>query len=174
MPLTPSVAVSQSALSPSQVVLTDNSTGSDGNIVSRRVSFQNADGDYLTPNGTSSTIAWLSWPYADVSATFIVLTEDAAVYLDVQWLDGSGNVLYSAPNYYAFLEYNKQFAVYLGQLQAATPGIIKDSNYLFSMAAFWNYITYATVMIEVAADISNSQNLINKATEMRLNESKFF
>jgi hypothetical protein len=29
-------------------------------------------------------------------------------------------------------------------------------------------------MITEAADISNSQNLMNKATYMRLNESKFF
>lgn len=175
MPLTtPQVSVSQSALTPANITIVDDSVGSDVNIVSRRVSFQTAEGTYITTTGASSSIAYEAWAYADVNKTWTLLTEDMALLITVQWLDISGNVLYTYSNFYPLTKFNKNFAVYLGQLQALSPGILQDNNYVMNMATFWAYITYSIVMIEEAADISSSQNLMNKATLMRLNESKYF
>jgi len=172
MPIIPAITVSQSALAPNLITVNDTSTGSDVAITSRRIYFQTSQGTYLVEIGT--TTDYEIWSYADSSETFDVLTEDSALSIVVQWLNISNTILYTYTQVYPFSEYNKQFAVYLGDLQATTPGILQDVNYATNMAIFWMYIVYAINMVEIAADISSSQNLFNKGTYMRQNESLFF
>ena len=172
MPITPSIIVSQSAVSPNIVTIEDNSSGSDAGISQRRIYVQTSTGSYLVPAGT--TTDFTQWAYANASISLNILTEDTAVYIVTQWLDVGNNVLYTYNNYYCLAEYNKQFAVLLGQLQAVSPGILQDANYATNMAVFWMYIVYAENMVLIASDISNSQNLLNKGTQMRLNESMYF
>lgn len=174
MPIIPAITVSQSALTPANVTLVDGSSGSDPAIASRRVSFETAYGTYLTEAGTFTTITYETWSYANASDTWDILDEDMALFIKVEWLNAGGGVLYTFNDYYPLIKFNKNFAVYLGQQQALSHGIIQDSNYMSNWANFWSYITQSIVMIEEAADISNSQNLMNKATEMRLDQSKYF
>lgn len=174
MPLTPNIIVEQSAISPANITLVDDSSGSDGAIASRKVSFQNSQGQYLTTAGTFNTPTYEAWSYADASDTWAILSEDMALFISVFWLNGAGATLYTFNDYYALTKYNKNFAVYLGQQQALSPSIIQDTNYQSNWNTFWGYITQSIVMIEEAADISNSQNLMNKATYMRQNQQLYF
>lgn len=168
----PAFTISQSALNPNTVTATDTSTGSDSNIVVRHIFFQTYAGNYLVQSGT--TTDYEIWLLANTSQSFNILPQDYSVNVTVQWLDISGNVLYTLSDEFCLVEYNKQFLVYLGQQQAITPGILQDANYAMNLSVFWAYIRYAIDMVEIGADISNSQNLLDKATYMRLNESKFF
>ncbi len=174
MPIVPAITVSQSSLTPANITIVDASTGSDAAIASRKVSFQDSQGRYITTAGTFTTPTFETWAYADASKTWAILLEDMALFITVLWLDSGGATLYTFNDYYPLTKFNKNFAVYLGQQQALSPGITQDVNYANNWNIFWGYITQSIVMIEEAADISNSQNLMNKATYMRQNESKFF
>ena len=65
MSLTPNFTAVQSIGSPDSVQLTDSSTGSDGAIVSRRVSFRLSNGNYLT------LMAWVNISSFGISEAFI-------------------------------------------------------------------------------------------------------
>lgn len=172
MALTPAFTASQSGLTPNIVTLADTSTGSDSNITQRRVYFQNSQGSYVVSSGT--TTSYMTWSYADSSQTFDILTEDLALAITVQWLDVSNTVLYSLTQLYCFPQYNKNFFYYLLQQQALTPSIYQDTNYANNLANYWVQIIGAIQAVEIGADISASQNNLNKATFMMDNQNDFF
>lgn len=172
MSFTPSIQVSQSALTPNIVTVTDNSVGSDGAISQRRVYVQTAQGTYLVPSGTSTS--YTQWALANLSIALNILTEDQCVNIIVQWLNVSNAVLYSYENQYALSEYNKQFLIYLVAAQGLTPGIVQDSNYSGSIATFWTNIIAGINQVEFAADIGGGQNCFSRSTFMRLNQQNFF
>lgn len=172
MPLSPSIAVSQSALTPSNITIVDDSSGSDGAIASRRVYIQTATGTYLIESGT--TTDYEVWAYADASITLDVLTQDECVNILVQWLNSGGSVLYSYENQYALAEYNKQFLATLVAAQGLTPGIVQDTNYSGNIAIFWTNIIAGINQVEFAGDIAGGQDCFNRATFMRLNQSMYF
>src|SRR6185312_780359 len=95
MSLTPNFTAVQSTGDPSLVSLTDSSTGSDGAITSRRVSFRLANGNYLTLTGAATTQTFLTWPYADATKSFSVLQKPQSSSVTVDWLNVSGTVLYT-------------------------------------------------------------------------------
>lgn len=172
MALSPAFSVSQSALNPALVLVTDTSTGSDGAIVSRRVYVQTSTGTYLVPSGT--TTDYTVWPYADASISLNILAQDSACAVTVQWLDVSNNILYTLTQLYCFAEYNKQFFYYLIQQQALTPSIIQDANYFGNIATYWMNIVGGINAVEIGADISASQNCLNRATYMMQNQQDTF
>lgn len=172
MPIVPAFTISQSALSPSNVTATDTSTGSDVAITQRRIFFQTATGSYLVTTGT--TTDYNLWPYSDVSETFDVLPQDYATAITVQWLDVSNNVLYTLTQEYCLAENNKQFFYYLTQQQALTPSVLQDSTYFLNLATYWALIIGAINAAEIGADISNSQNCLNQATNMMNNQQLYF
>jgi len=172
MALTPSIAVSQSAATPNEVTITDDSTGSDAAITQRRVYVQDAEGNYLVESGT--TTDYEQWAYSDSSITLDILTEDECVNITVQWLNVSNVVLYTYENQYALSEYNKQFMVSLVAAQGLTPGIVQDTNYSGNIAIFWTNIVAGINQVEFAADIAGGQNCFNRATNMRLNQDLYF
>ena len=172
MPITPAFTASQSGLSPTVVTLTDDSTGSDVNITQRRVYFQNAYGSYVVASGTSTQ--YMPWSYADSSQAFNILTVDLSLAITVQWLDSSDTVLYSLTQLYCFPQYNKNFFYYLLQNQALSPWIYQDNPYNGNLALYWVNIIGAIQAVEIGADISASQNCLNRATNMMNNESMYF
>lgn len=174
MPLSVSFTISQSALNPGAVTANDTSTGTDVLVTQRRIFFQNSQGQYLTTSGTSSSSAYESWAYADASETWDLLDEDAALAITVQWLDVNNAVRYTLTQIYCLAEYNKQFFYYLVQQQAITPSILQDVNYAANMAAYWTNIIGAIQAVEIGADISASQNCLNRATDMMQNQTKYF
>lgn len=172
MALNASFSIAQTALLPNLVVAEDTSTGSDASVTQRRIFVQTATGAYLVPSGT--TTDYTQWSIAEPSITLNILTTDQACTVTVQWLDVSGNVLYTSSNVFCFPEYNKQFMYYLVQLQGLKPNVVQDNNYFGNMCQFWINVEGALVAIEVGADVSASQNCLDRASYMRLNQSLFF
>jgi hypothetical protein len=169
---TPAFTVAQSQLAPSNVLITDTTVGPDPTIVSRRVFIQTTFGTYLTPIGT--TTDYIQWSYANPTILLDILPTDYAVSVTVQWLNVSNVIVDTLTQVYCLREWNKQFLVYLGQLQAVTPGILQDANYAMNLGVFWAYVQYAFSMVDVGADIASSQNLLDKASYMRQNQSLYF
>ena len=172
MALTPAFTISQSALTPASVTATDTSTGSDAAITQRRIFFQSSNSTYLVVSGTSTD--YEQWAYADASKTFQILEEDSAVSVTVQWLNVSNTILYTLTQVYCLPQFNKQFFYYLVQQQALTPSILQDINYASNMAVYWTNITGAIQAIEIGADVSASQNCLNRATNMMNDQAKYF
>lgn len=172
MPITPAFSVSQSGLTPNIITVDDDSTGSDGAISARRIYFQTTYGTYLVTTGTVTD--YIVWAYADSEESFDVLTEDYALSITVQWVNSGGTVLYTLTQVYCFPQYNKNFFYYLVQNQALTPTILQDNNYSSNMAVYWTNIIGAINAVEVGADIAASQNCLNRATNMMLNQNIYF
>ena len=172
MPITPSISVSQSAGSPSLVGVADTSTGSDLSISVRRIYVQNSLGEYLVPSGTSTD--YTVWAYADASISLNILTEDQAVSITVQWLNSSNAVLYSLTEQYCLGQYNKQFFYQLISDLGLQPGTYQDTNYSGNVSILWTNIIAADSAVTYGSDIAASQNCLNRATNMRLNEGDYF
>ena len=87
MSFNPSFTAKQLYATPRILRVTDTSTGSDANILGRRVYLRKDDGTYLVPNGTTTDfIAW------DIFNSFIdidVLNIDYALEVKVDWIDDS-------------------------------------------------------------------------------------
>jgi len=166
-----SFSVSQSALTPSVVTLTDDSTGTDAQIYARRVYISNSDGDYLTGDGS---VDYDVWAWADNSDDFDILTESTACSIRVDWVNSAGTILYTLTNQYCLAQYSKNFLYYLVQLQGLTPGVVQDSNYSANLAILWANLRGALNSIEVADDISASQECLNRCTYFENNQNLFF
>jgi len=172
MPIVPAIVVSQSGLTPTSATVEDTSTGSDVAIAARHIYFQTNQGTYLVVTGT--TTDYEVWAYANSSQTWNLLPTDHAVNIIVNWVDVNGATLYTLNGLYCLRQNLKNFVVYLGQLQAITPSILQDPIYAANLSTFWAYVEYANSMVEWGADISNSQNLLDKATYMMQKEAIFF
>jgi hypothetical protein len=172
LPLTTSFSVSQPAATPNIIVVTDTSTGVDVAVTQRRVYVQDATGNYLVPSGT--TTDYIQWSYSDVAINLDVLTTDSAVNVRVDWLNVSNVVLYTENNNYAFTQYNRQFFVYLVQLQGLTPGVVQDANYFSNSAILWTMIQAAINAVEYGNNIAAAQNCLSIANQLRLNQAYSF
>lgn len=173
MSFSPSFTVSQSAAAPATVVFTDDSSGSDGAIVSRRIYVTDQSGSAVVPSGTST--AYISWILAtNPLSVSNLLTQDTAVDVLVQWLDSGNNVLYSSEDTFCLEDFGKQFFIYLFQQQALAPNIVQDSNYFGNLCQFWINLIGANTMITEAEDLSSSQNCLNRETYMAANQNLYF
>jgi len=166
-----SFTVSQSAITPQSVTITDTSTNVSVNIVKRRIYLSDAYGNYLTGNGT---VNYTEWPLVDLSITLSILTADTAANILVEWLNVSNVVVESLNNNYPLSQFGKQFLVYLVQLQGLVPGVYQDSNYSGNLAIFWTNIIAGDNQVTYGNDIAGAQNCYNRETQMRLQQSKYF
>lgn len=172
MPLIPNFTVSQTPAAPTNIVVTDTSTGSDSAIVARRVYVVNSQNQFLVPAGVTTTYTPWQWP--NPSVTLDILTEDQAVNIKVEWLGNFGIVLYETSYNFCLSQYNKQFFYYLVQVQSQTYNIIQDNRYWQNMATYWANIVGAIKAVELANDIFGSQACLNRATLMKDNQNKYF
>lgn len=172
MAFSPSFTVAQDPINPSNVIITDNSTGSDSNITQRRAFISNSAGTYLVPSGT--TTDYIQWAIANLTLTANILTQDTAVFTKIEWLDVSDAVLYSSEDYFCLAQFNKNFFTYLMQLQADAPTTPADTNYNDNCALFWSRVQGAINVVINNSDIASSQNCLDKATYMQLNQNNFF
>lgn len=164
MPFSQNYTASQTIGLPSQIVLTDTSTGSDGAITQRRVFFEKADGTYLVPSGT--TTDYVVWSYSASSKIFDLLNgSDAALSITVQWLNVSNTVLYSKATLWPFLLYQQQFLLTLTQSQIAagltTPAQLYNSNYYPAKVTVWLAVQDATNAVEIGNNIYDAQSAVN-------------
>jgi hypothetical protein len=172
MSFSPSFTVSQNPTNPGYLVITDTSTGSDASIVSRRITIKDSEGNYIVTSGTTTT--YMVWDINTNPISLNVLTQDTAANVKVEWLYTGSVVQYTANANYCFTQYNKQFLYYLIQLQSLNYNIIQDTNYWGNVGIFWTNITGAIKSVEIGNDIVAAQVCLNRATNMALNQEKYF
>jgi hypothetical protein len=171
MALSPDFTVSQSAITPASVTVTDTSTGSDVTITQRRIYVQTGDVTYLTGDGT---VNYTAWPLVDGSITLDILTQDTAANIRVDWLNVSDVIVETLNNNYPLCEFGKQFFYYLIQLQGLTPNMYQDLTYSGNLATFWATLNGGINAVEDGNDIAAGQNCFNIETNMQQNQSYFF
>ena len=172
MPYSQNFTVAQTSANPAYIIMTDTSTGTDGLIVSRRITITDSNGDYVVPAGVTTN--YIDWPLLDNPISLNILTQDMALNIMVEWLYAGAVVQYDLNNNYCFSEYNKQFLYYLIQLQSLTYNIIQDNNYWGNVSTFWINIIGAINSVAIADDIFASQVCLNRATFMAQNQATYF
>lgn len=165
MPFVPLFTVAQPLGSPSEITLTDSSTGSDGAITQRRVYFQKWNGEYLVEEGTSTE--YEAWALADTSDTFDVLPASEALKITVQWLDVSNAVLYDKVGYYGLTEDAEEFDYGLTQNVASNPLLINDNNFWRNKLKLRILIESGNNAITNVSDIYSAQQCYDMATEIQ-------
>jgi hypothetical protein len=169
--LTVSISIAQNNGTPSQMTITDTSTGSDGTITTRRIYLYKADNTNLVESGT--TTAYENWPIGDGPITLDVLDRDYALMVVVQWLAGT-TVVYSLTNYYVFTANAKNFLYELTETnQLSNPAILKDTQYLFNKLLMWEYVDDAELAITYD-DVLKSQLALDAAYNMIVNQNIYF
>jgi len=172
MALVPNFSVSQTPATPSNIVITDTSTGSDVNIAKRRVYVETSQSAFLVPAGVTTN--YTPWAYPTPSITLDILTTDQAVNVRVEWLDTFNNVLYQKAVNFCFSQFNQQFFYYLIQVQSQTYNVIQDNRYWTNMATYWANIIGAINAVQIGNDIFGSQTCLNRATFMMNNQLNYF
>jgi len=166
-----SFQVSQSASTPANVTITDDSTGLSGTITQRRVFVSQSDGTYLTGDGT---VNYTEWPLAQSSITLDILVNDTAALIKVQWLTVTNVVVDEVENTFALCQFGMQFFYYLIGLQGLTPGIYQDTNYSGNLAIFWTNLIAGINAITYGSDLSAAQACFDREIWMQQNQNVFF
>jgi hypothetical protein len=175
MPLTPNFTTSQQAGLPSNVIITDASTGSDVAIVSRRVFLVNYAGEYLVADGTTTN--YTVWPLAQSSISIDCLSQDTAVQITVNWVDAGGVTLYTKTSLAGFTLFNMTFYYSLTQGQAAISQpsyILQDTTYFSNKSKLRCLIDSGNQSITLGYDITSAQICYDLATAMVSNQNLFF
>jgi hypothetical protein len=172
MPLTVNFSATQILGEPSEIVLTDTSTGSDNTITQRRVYIETFNGSYLVESGT--TTDYEAWDIAEESIVLDVLTKDYAVSIKVEWLTAANAVVYSKTAKSGFTLYNETFDYGLTQMLAANPLLINDNSFFDNKISLRNYIDSGNQALTYAGDLYATQQCYDKATELRVNSKYYF
>jgi hypothetical protein len=175
MPLTPNFSTSQQAGLPSDVIITDTSTGSDVAIVERRVYLVNYAGEYVVADGT--TTDYTVWPLAQSSISIDCLTADTALTVTVNWVDVSGVTLYTKTVLAGFTLYNETFYYSLTQGQAAVSNpsyILQDTTYFQNKSKLRSLIDSGDQAVTLGYDITSAQTCYDLATFMVTNQNNYF
>ena len=159
--------------SPSDILFTDTSTGSDVLVTSRRIYISDTNGDFIVESGTSTEYEVWAIPLA-TPITLDLFTSDKAVKIVVEWLDVTNVVLYDYTiDAIGFTEFNEEFLYGQTQLMTANPLLINDNN-------FWNNYTKVRTLIDAgikailfASDLYNAQLCYDSATDIQ-DESQYY
>lgn len=177
MAFTPGFTTAQTVGLPNKINFTDTSTGSDINIVSRRIYIKDAANNYLVQAGTTTNYEpWsiVSPPLDPLSISLDVLKKDMALYVTVQWLNASNTVLYEKSFLTGFTLYNEAFDYQLTQVLSGNPLLINDHNFFNNKSQLRVSIDSGNQAIFLAADIFGAQQCYDRATNLRLNSPYFF
>jgi len=175
MPLTPNFSTSQQAGLPSDVIITDTSTGSDVDIVERAVYLVDYQGNYVVPTGT--TTDYVLWPLAQSSISINCLEQDTALTVTVNWVDSTGVTLYTKTILSGFTLYNETFYYSLTQGQAAVGNpsyILQDNQFFQNKSKLRVLIDSGDQAITLGYDITSAQECYDLATAMVTNQNIYF
>ena len=162
MAFTPSFTAYQLVTNPTGAVIADTSTGTDAAIAGRNITFLKSDGTSLVPSGTLTS--YVNYPLSDGSTkTVSILDKDYAFAITVNWVNGSGTVLYTVTTVYGFYYYANAFAQLLIQAQVSNPSLLESKNWLMGTSALQTYIDSATNAVSLMGDITNAQLMLSKA-----------
>lgn len=167
MPLSPSFILGITN-DPSAVVVTDNSTGSDGAIADRKAIFTQTDS---SPLGASPYDFPLS---AGASITLNPLDKDYGLTTTINWVDSSGNVLYTASLIFVFVGYAMQFLEGLTQQQIPNPAIVNDQNFILNKFNLFQEVQSAKNAINIGQSVSAAQSCVLRYQLLMTNDNFYF
>lgn len=170
MPLNPSFTVSNNSVQTNVFVLTDTSTGSDVNIASRSIFIYLIDNSLFT--GSSIPFPLVAGNGDTISPS--ILTQDFAYSITVNWLDGSGNTLYTFSIIGVFTGFLEWFFYGLTQQIAAQSSIQNDSSFYNNYSKLRVLIDSANQAINIGGSIFNAQNMILLAQQLQQNSTLYF
>lgn len=165
MAFAPSFSIATS-IDSSAIILQDTSTGSDGAIASRSILLYQVSNSLLVPA--------ISWALATNPITINPLTQDIALNIVINWLDGSGNILYTTNQIYAFVGNTNLFLYRLTEAQGSNPNISQDTNYYSNKMQLFTEVLSAQNAISTGSDVFAAQQCIQRATYMINNQNLFF
>ena len=172
MPLSENFTATQALGYPSQIIFTDTSTGSDGDIAARRIEVVDSNGDYIVEEGT--TTDYEVWPYADATITLDLLTIDRAVYITVYWVNSGGATLYEKTELTVFRLYSITYYIYLIKSQSSNVKLKDNANFYQNEIKLLCSLQEAYDSVYYAGDIKSSQAALTRAKSLVDNPANFF
>ncbi len=168
--------VSQS--SPSTITLTDTSTGADATITGRKIYLYKYNSTTIVPANNPTGQIWIDWALADTEITLTdIFDTDVCLNIYVVWVTptpDSGNT-YTKNNAYCFKDYNEEFMEALtAETAVAQPNIVNSTNYIYNWMQLRLYVDAASQIVVDASDVTNGEQLINAANQIRTNQSFYF
>jgi hypothetical protein len=168
MALNPAFTVSNNSISTNQFTIVDTSTGSDALIANRLIFLYDA-------SNTLFTGAPIQFPLsAGPSISPAILDKDYAFNIVVQWVDGSGNMLYQTSLVFVFTGFLEWYYYGLVQEIAAQSNIMNDTVFFDNMGKLRTLIDSANNAISIAGSIFNAQSMILLAQNLVTNSNDFF
>lgn len=171
----PAFSTSQTLGSPSDVNFTNSSTGTDGSITALRIYFQQANGSFLVPEGT--TTEYVVWVLADTSTTIedlLSISTDSAFLVTVEWVNSGGTVLYSSQQYVGYTLYWETFFYQLVQAASGNPLNMNDNSFRNNMSELRDCIDSGNQAIEFFSDLYAAQQCYTAAAILVNNGVNFF
>jgi len=173
MALTPNFSATESLADNNEITLTDTSTGTDGTITTRRVYIELSNGNWLTEDGESTTVAYETWAYADSSIVLDVLTQSTACTITVEWYAGA-TLTYTKTEEFCFNLYDYLAALQILQGNTSSPDQVTDTQYYNNLVQFLVNIFNEENAITYGGDIYSSQGAMNRNQLLIDNEAYYF
>lgn len=153
---------------PSQITLTDTSTGSDVNLTGRTISIFKTDNSLLYTG---------AWPTSQSSITINPLDKDYALNISVVWASSSPlppPSTYTKAIIYPFVGYGQQYSNTLLQFLATNQQMVNDHSWYMNFTILLLEIQNAQNAINVGANLGNSQAAILRYQLLLNNANDFF
>jgi hypothetical protein len=174
MPLVASFSASQSLAEPSQITLTDDTTGSDASITSRRIYILLANGNWLDENGDEQeSETYITWPYADSTTTLDILPGSTAASITVGWYAVTTRV-YVDDDAFCFNLHDYLAALQILQGNTSSPDQIQDTAYYNNLMQFIVNLFNEENAIEFGGDLFSSQGAMNRNQQFIDKEAYYF
>ncbi len=153
--------------------LFDASSGSDVNVVTRRITCTTQGGDTLVPTGTTTT--YIQFPFSDGSSISVsVLPIDYAMTVKLDYVDVVGTVLYSLSQNYCFTGNDDDFDYSLTQFLVGNQSLLQDTTYVMNRFTFRMLVDAASEAVTTGNDINSSQFLLDLAQNYVNNQAMYF
>lgn len=172
MPIVPNFTAASVLGEPSQILLTDTSTGSDAAIASRRITLRLYDNTFLVPAGNPST-QYITWLYAASTKNVDALDTDYAINITVEWLNVSSTVLYTKTILFGFTAYNEAFDYSLTEKLSANPLLTNDDGFQEKRGSLRTDIDSGNNAVTYD-DIYAAQQCYDRASELRIDDQYYF
>src|SRR5574343_414258 len=166
MAFSPAFTCAQNIQAPSTLVIADTSSGTDSDIVNRRVYITTAYNTYLTEAGSFTTSTYTDWPTPAATLELDILNTYMALNIRIDWCNSGGVALYTSYNLFCFTLYSNQFYYTLTQLQSTGNLNVNDTVYYTNKEKLKIFIDSANNAVQYASDIYGSQQQLDSAAFM--------
>lgn len=175
MAITPLFTTAQTIGEPSKILLTDTSTGTDTqSITKRRVYVTDKNGDYIVEEGTITDYEnWDTYPSV-TTITLDLFDSDTACDIQVDWLNAANVVQQTLTLRRDFTLYAVTYYIFLIKSLSNNEKLKNSANFSKRVNDLLNYIEMADDAITLLDDISSSQAALNRAKELINQPSNFF